>query len=125
MAGGMRSALARVRRPFVVSETASARTSRGSRSREGGEGGWFEAEPAPQLGHRQWALLPEGEHDEVLRVRESHRLQQRTVEADDVPRGHSEGEADLPVESEQIVGRRGGGHGRDGGHVVMVVTDAV
>lgn len=45
--------------------------------------------------------------DEVLRVRQAMRLEQGAVHPDDGAGRHREGEADLPVEGERVVGQRG------------------
>ena len=69
---------------------------------QGGERRRLEAEARRQLADPQGRVLPEGQHHEVLRVGQSHRLEQGPVERDHVARGHRQGEADLPVELEQV-----------------------
>jgi hypothetical protein len=73
--------------PFVVSETASGDVSGRSwvtmppvsRRLRRGRGWLVQAEPAPLLGHRQWASSQRASMTRYCGQRESHRLQQGTV----------------------------------------------
>ena len=67
----------------------------------------LELQRLAEVAHGARAALPEREHDEVLRVREAERLEDRPVDADDAAGGDGEGEAHLVLEGEQVVGCRG------------------
>ena len=66
----------------------------------------LELQRLTEVAHGTRVALPEREHDEVLRVRESERLEDRPVEPDDAASCDREGEADLVLEGEQVVGCR-------------------
>ena len=48
-------------------------------------------------------LLPQREHDQILRMREPQRLEHRSVHGDHVAGGRHHGEAELILELEQVV----------------------
>ena len=97
------------------------------------ESGGVEAQELTDLLDGQGISLPEGEHDEILRMREPERREHLAVEGDDVARGRDQGEADLAIEGEEVVirfgprqtssGRSGGdrstGTGGDGGGLIL------
>ena len=65
--------------------------------------GRLEVEQRGEVLERQPAVLPEGEHREVLRVRQPERLEQRTVERDQAAGRGGHGQADLGLDGERIV----------------------
>jgi hypothetical protein len=65
-----------------------------------------EGERAAEVGDRPAVALPEGEHDEVLGVREAQRLEDRPVQPDQRPRRQHGREADLALERQRIRARR-------------------
>src|SRR4051812_28803894 len=56
---------------------------------------------------------------------QAHRFEQRAVEGDDVPGRDGEGEADLAVEGQQVLGSGGDGGGGDAAHVPMISTKSL
>jgi hypothetical protein len=64
-----------------------------------------------EVAHGARTALPEREHHEVLRMREAERFEDRPVEADHSARSDGEGEADLVLESQEVVGCRDVPHG--------------
>src|SRR3954451_1382162 len=71
-----------------------------------GEGARVELEEPGEVAHRQLLGLPQGEHHQVLRVGEPQRLEHGLVERDDTARRHGQGEADLVVERQRVLGCR-------------------
>ena len=53
--------------------------------------------------HRQRRLLPQRQHHQVLRMRQTHGFEHRSVQRDDVAGCHHDGETDLTVEGERIL----------------------
>ena len=86
----------------------------------------LELQRLAEVAHGARVALPEREHHEVLRVRESERLEDRPVEPDDAARRDREGEAHLVLEGEQVVGCRGPrgfGARREFGHQSPIMLD--
>src|SRR5690606_34704535 len=71
---------------------------------ERGERREVEAQPRRECAEPRRRVLPKGEHDEVLGMREAERLEHRSVEADHFAARHGEREADLAIELERIDG---------------------
>ena len=74
-----------------------------------GEGPRVELEEDAEPLDRQRPVLPEGQHDQVLRMGQPHRLEERPVDGDDVPRGHGQRVTDLLLKVEGIA-RLDSGH---------------
>ena len=68
-----------------------------------GERSGVELQQHAELPNGQRIVLPQRDHDEVLRVGEAQRLQHWTVERDDASGSHGQGEAHLSVEGKGIV----------------------
>ena len=102
--------------PLVVRVTvAGDQTGRGQPLDQRREGAGVQGEQRPDVLDGDRCVLPQGEHHEVLRVGEPHRLQQRAVDPEHAARGDRQGEADLSFEGERVVDRRGSGRGGGGG----------
>jgi hypothetical protein len=69
------------------------------------QGGRFHRKLLRELTQRARRVLPEGEHHEVLRVRQAEGIEDRTIDGDDVACGRHESEAQLVLELQQIVAR--------------------
>ena len=129
MPAGIRSASARSARPLSVSARARLRWSFGSRSRRSSPAAssrLSSGESVPgsscrrpgEVLDRQRPVLPEGEHHQVLRMGQAQRLEHRPVDGDDVAGGDREGEADLPLQGQHVLGL---GCGRfDGRHALSI-----
>ena len=70
---------------------------------EGRKGRGLEGQFVGEFAERAGRLLPQREHDEVLRVGESERLENRTIDRDHVARCGDQREAHLIVELEKVV----------------------
>jgi hypothetical protein len=69
---------------------------------DGREGRGVETQHLGDLAEAQRGAAPKREHDEVLRVSEAERFQDRPIDADDAPTGYGEGEAHLSIEFEGV-----------------------
>src|SRR5699024_2378172 len=52
--------------------------------------------------HRELLVLPECEHDQILRMRQMDRFEHRPIGADHPAGGHRQGEADLALQRQGI-----------------------